>query len=189
MKATKYGMIQSAWGGISGEAQGRCSMSGAYRLLLTVARDGAEGCAVVVAPAESGSMSEAWVRASVSGPMLNLDLGADEVEPFNRDDLNCLTARAISESDNEYGALIRLAKACEGYGGFDYVGLGKWLEIRRTAGARIGRKVGSRIVWEDGTPDTELPASDAPDADPGLTMLAIERALIPHKLEAAHATN
>lgn len=97
---------------------------------------------------------------SISSPML--DSHIKQVSRF---------ADAIATNDNfmldalsdpgSFGGLATLAKAAttdKAIGAFDYLPLSQWVAWWKNLGARVGRRVGDNIVWDDGEVDPIRPA-------------------------------
>jgi len=153
MDDKRYPYIKYAWGGVSCERVNG-SLTGCRSLLEAVRDYGTNDCVVVIAPDERGPMARAWIASALHGPMLDLALPVTDVRTLDR---SGFVLRALSTADHSYGVLARKALADPEWQGLNTVGLSHHLDNLRRAGARIGHREGSHIVWEDATPPTPVP--------------------------------
>ncbi len=200
----EWHVITLAWGGISGDGRydqsygqepeprwSHCSRSGGFRLVFSV-RDPevVEGAWIIVAPDQDGPRAEDWIRKTVHGPMCSACLKTGEVDRLEGKVLwESIVGQAMLSAwaewiRNDFTNLATLAaldlKDEHGYGSLDHVDPATYAGLAAQAGARVGRKVGNRIAWLDGTV-TELPGPEVEEKDPGYLLLDAQQALIPHQ--------
>jgi len=184
-------VVTMTWGGVSGKGRSpngcKGSLSGCGALAATLAEYALDGARVIIAPDERGPMASAWIHGTICGPMLDPDLPPKGCDRFDKAGArNSIIAQALiadfaEGSGNEYGGILAVAvKAPDTWGGLDYVGLDIWLDVKRTAGARVGtyRRASHSIDWEDGT-STACPAPPAPGGS-WWHLWDWQKSLIPH---------
>src|SRR5205823_1607301 len=94
---------------------------------------------------------------AVLSPMCRGDLAAGQRDPFGGAE-GSLVARAIaSDPENPASGLARLALAAPHCGAFDDVAPDIFAAWWRAHGARVGRRLGEEIVWEDGATEAVRP--------------------------------
>src|SRR5206468_2612074 len=94
---------------------------------------------------------EARPGLAVLSPMCKSNLAAGERDPFRGVESSIVARSIASEPENPACDLARLALAAPECGAFDDVAPDVFTDWWRTHGARVGRRFGEVIVWEDGT--------------------------------------
>lgn len=104
--------------------------------------------------ADGGTVVDLWAcdwgavaEVVCSGPMCDLALEPGTVRRFG-DKVDRLM---LEGTGGAFQAFLLRKVVNPGWSGLDYIALPEWLELRRGIGARIGRRDGQVIRWEDGT--------------------------------------
>ena len=128
-----------------------CSSSGAYAEndCDVYAKEAADGCLVYDARAlERTPHAAAFVKHTISGPMVNVDLDPQGVRRFNDSDREA-AARMLPGPSGGFETIAAMAIVDKTYSGLDYVGVGIYEALlRKIPGIRFGRVQAGVIVWE-----------------------------------------
>lgn len=93
-----------------------------------------------------------FVRWVLGCPMVDLSLKGSETDPIDRD----AAARMAPALEGAFGTLAEMAASDPDYTGLDHVSLDAYVAWWRKRGAKIGKRKGNRIAWEDGS-FTQIP--------------------------------
>ena len=82
---------------------------------------------------------------AVNGPMVNVDLPDGGQDPAPE-----VPGFMLPGLGGAFLALAAIKASKPGWRGFDRISLREYTEMWRSAGARVGRRMGDQIHWEDG---------------------------------------
>jgi hypothetical protein len=149
----RLAVLQCALGGVSGHTTDGGTVTFYDRRLAPYLGELIEGGYVL----DKRAPLAARPALAVLSPLCKGNLAAGERDPF-RDAEGSIVAQAIAGApDNPACGLARLALAAPQSGAFDDVAPDIFAEWWRAQGARVGRRRGAVIVWDDGATEVIRP--------------------------------
>jgi hypothetical protein len=91
-------------------------------------------------------------RWAIKGPMVNIDLADDDIDPCPTLDNNIMVHAMMSESGNQFGTLaatqIVHKKTSKEPGPLDSVSIQVFVQGWKEHGAKIGQYINKQIIWD-----------------------------------------
>jgi hypothetical protein len=149
----RLAVLQIALGGVSGHTTTGSTVTYYDRRLAPYYGELVEGGYVL----DKRAALEARPGLAVLSPMCKGNLAAGQRDPFGGAEGSIVAQAIASEPENPACVLARLALAAPECGAFDDVAPDLFVDWWRAHGARVGRRFGAVIVWDDGLTETIRP--------------------------------